>query len=215
MMKKIALLPLALVAIGGYFWLTAPQESSEVQKVLTQTKKEKSVETVVKEISDDELLDDKELLSTDEPFILAETSKIEAKSSEPLPVMSEIDMEELKTVLPSREDIKPVMALTIDSDMILGLKVGDEISIPLPTGVYNAKIDYKKINSGVSVTLTGEFLDETNDYGITITQGKKSSFATITSPNGAFEIEMTNGKGYVYKSSDIEKNIDYSESDTL
>jgi hypothetical protein len=66
------------------------------------------------------------------------------------------------------------------------------------------------------VTVTGNLIDSGNEYSIVLTEGKNMSFGSVTTPNGTFEIETKDGKGYVYSTTSIDnKWIDYSKSDTL
>jgi len=218
MKKTVLLIPLAL---GVLFWVyNSPKEVVKISKTSTthkiETTQEFSSTQTDSDSSDDErLLDDKKLLSQDEPFLSLEIPKDRVKS-EPIEIMSEIAIDDLKISLPPREDVKPVMAIAMNSEKVLHLTIGDEIEIPLPNGVYRAIIESKKINPSISLALTGNLEDDdNNNYSITLTQGKRSVFATVTSPDGAFEIEVKDGKGYIYRTSDIKKNIDYTQSDEI
>jgi len=78
-------------------------------------------------------------------------------------------------------------------------------------------LNLKRMNflSG-TVTVTGHLLDDGGDYSVVLTEGKNMSFGTITTPNGAFEIEARDGKGYIYSAEAINSAmIDYSKDDTL
>jgi hypothetical protein len=131
--------------------------------------------------------------------------------------MVEADMEEVKKNFPTKEGITPVIAVEVLKNSVSNLEVGDTISLPyMGSGEYEATITSKKTHKNGSVSVSGNLKDSDNKYSVVLTEGKSMSFGTITTPNGSFEIETKDGKGYVYSTDAIDKKwIDYTKSDTL
>ena len=132
-------------------------------------------------------------------------------------IMVEADMEEVKKDFPTKKGISPLIAIDLQKGAISKLEVGDKISLPyMGAGEYEATITTKKTHKNGSVTVTGNLIDSGNEYSIVLTEGKNMSFGSVTTPDGTFEIETKDGKGYVYSTTSIDnKWIDYSKSDTL
>lgn len=63
------------------------------------------------------------------------------------------------------------------------------------------------------VTTTGKFEDEGIAYTTTITMSKVSSFMTLSTPKGLYEIETQNDIGYIYKTSDIRSHLQKTDTD--
>jgi hypothetical protein len=74
----------------------------------------------------------------------------------------------------------------------------------------------KIIHKDGSTSITGNLINSNKKYSVVLTQGKNSSFGSLTTPEGTYEIEVLNGKGYVYSVNDIDKKrIDYTKEDVI
>lgn len=176
-------------------------------------------------------LDDKALLSAVEEENLTQEDMDEAFTEDTtLPqevepemvqevqdIMVESDINEIKNKLPLKKGVTPIIGVEIAKNSITQLKVGDTIALPyMGSGEYEAKIENKTTHANGSVSVSGHLLDSNNQYSVVLTEGKNSSFGTVTTPNGSFEIETKDGQGYVYSTDEIDQEwIDHSKGDTL
>jgi hypothetical protein len=221
MKKVIITLLIITIATVSYILTTLTKNSS-----LTLEERELMDENLTKLSLD--MLDDKELLTEAlEPDTTLEIADdIELSNSKktlsitdisPKSLFVEIDPNELKEELPTKDGIKPTLAVKVPKNSLSGLNVGDIIELPpVGQGSYEAKIDEKIIHENGSISVTGNLIDGQEKYSVVITQGKNSTYATITTPDGAFEIESRNGVEYIYSVEEINKKyMDHTKSDVL
>jgi len=160
-------------------------------------------------------LEDDKVLFKEDNFSSDETNKklkIEKKiSDEKIPEIriSELhnieniivgaEIEDVKRNFPIKDKISLVRAIKILKNSISMLKVGDIISLPfLSSEDYEATITSTRTYKNGSVSVSGVLTDSTNKYSIVLTEGKSMTFGTIITPNGSFEIEIKDEKGYLY-----------------
>ncbi len=142
------------------------------------------------------------------------TKEIKRDSQVVANIFQEIDISDVTSV--QKSDIQPVGALSVEQGSISQIKVGDKIELPLlGNSNYEAKITKKIKNPTGSVTVSGNLVED-DKYSVVITESKKGVYGSITTPDGDYEIEVQNGKGYIYSVSDIEnKRVDYKKSDEM
>ena len=126
------------------------------------------------------------------------------------------DLDEIKLRQKPIEGVEPVSAISIRQNSIHKLKVGSILRIPISDEIfYDIYIQDKTINNNGSVSINGEYKDNDIKYSAIITEGKRSLFGSITTPFGAYEIEILNEEGYVYNRNDITRvKIDFTKKDT-
>ena len=124
-------------------------------------------------------------------------------------IMYEIlSLEEAKLTTKPRKNIRPIEAISLASTNTEELKVNDTLTLPNIEGIdYTIVVSSIVKNSDDSHSLTGQFKDEGIAYTTTITKSPQSSYITLSTPQGIYEIETENGVGYIYKTSDIRKHL--------
>ena len=132
-------------------------------------------------------------------------------------IMLEANMDEVNKEITPKSGIDPIIAIKVEKESLKNLKKGDRIALPyMGMGEYEAQISSKTIHKNGSVSVTGNIVGSNGDYSVVLTEGKNSMFGSITTKDGAFEIETINGKGYVYSVDEIDREwIDYGKKDTL
>jgi hypothetical protein len=224
-MKRVILgLVVFVLVVVAYFLFSSSKVDSSVSVVTNSVELNLDEELELPPL-DKELLEDKEenLSLDDIDKALKEEKPMEIKEVEPemvadvKDIMVETTMSEVQKEFPSKEGITPTATIALAQGVISKLKVGDTISLPyMGNGEFDAKITKKTTHKNGSVTVTGNLVDTGNQYAVVLTEGKKMSFATVTTPNGSYEIETRNGVGYVYATDDIDKKwIDHSKEDVL
>jgi len=136
---------------------------------------------------------------------------------EAINLFEKVDIDILKDYMPIKDGIKPILAVKISKDSIKNLKIGDKIVLPYIDNEYEAKVIQKKINKNGDVSIIGKILDtQQENYSIILSEGKQYSFGTINLPNQSLEIELFDGRGYIYSVNEIDNNwIDYSKDDFI
>ncbi|CAA6810323.1 MAG: Unknown protein [uncultured Sulfurovum sp.] len=133
-------------------------------------------------------------------------------------IYHEIDKEELLKTMPHKKMVQSVLAIEVTQNSIAQLSVGDIIKLPALGQVeYEAKITKKISHKNGSTSVTGNLVGDQNEkHSVILTEGKSTSYASISTPEGAFEIQTINGVGYVYSVKDIENQyVDPDKKDIL
>ena len=119
-----------------------------------------------------------------------------------------LSLDEAKLTTKVRKNIQPVAAISIKNTIMEELTPDNVILFSDIEGVdYPIRIsEINKHNDG-SITATGSYEDEGITYTTTITQSKNESFITLSSAQGLYEIEASNGVGYIYRADEIRKTI--------
>jgi hypothetical protein len=152
-------------------------------------------------------------ITLDEPKKL-----LEEEIEEFVEIYQEVDKEELLQKLATKKLVAPVAGIQFQKSAIANLFMGDKIKLPNVGQVaYSAEITKRVEHKNGSVSVTGNLIGDNNaKYSVILTEGKTNSYASITTPEGAFEIETINGVGYIYSVKDIEeKYIDPTKEDVL
>ena len=119
-----------------------------------------------------------------------------------------LSLEEAKLTTKPRKNITPIEAISLSTSHTEELKVNDTLTLPNIEGVdYTIVISSVVKNSDDSHSLTGHFKDEGISYTTTITKSTQSSYITLSTPQGTYEIETQDGVGYIYRTSDIRKHL--------
>ena len=144
--------------------------------------------------------------------------KKEVENIELHTVYHEINKDNLLKKMPHKNLVTPVLGIKITENSIAKLSVGDVIKLPsLGQVQHEAKITKVLKHKNGSTSATGNLMGDQNEkHSIILTEGKSTSYASISTPEGAFEIETIDGVGYVYSVKDIENQyIDRSKEDIL
>ena len=222
-MKKIIVGGVLLLLVVLLYFIFSSSKSETVKKNISKSLLTQKVEPQ-KEKEAFPLLEVEDEVEEDLTLALAPIELNTPKERVPemvedevVDIMVETTMDEVSKNFPPKEGVKPVTAINLPQHVIANLKIGDTVSLPnMGNGEFNAKITSKKRHKSGSVTVTGNLVDYGDDYSVVLTEGKKMSFGTVTTPNGSYEIEARDGQGYVYSTEAIDSaRIDDSKEDFL
>jgi hypothetical protein len=228
-MNKIVIFTLlAISSVATYFVVAGGSESSNTKVApLAVETPQQNVAEIPKDM---EFYDkkDKELMSLpkynldiseiDEALELNEIASVDIDMPhEHKDIFLESSINIVSQEFPQKDGIEPLSAIEIKKDSISKVKIGDTITLPfVDDAKYRAKISDKIIHKDGSTSITGNLINSNKKYSVVLTQGKNSSFGSLTTPEGTYEIEVLNGKGYVYSVNDIDKKrIDYTKEDVI
>ncbi len=132
-------------------------------------------------------------------------------------IFEELDIDDVPIDIKPIENVKPIAALHMKKDTIKEIEIGDTILLPSIEGnVYELTITNKTVSARGNISIDGEFSENGIRYSSILTEGSSTAFISMNTPEGTYEIEVFNGIGYIYISSDIEKEkIDHSQSDAI
>jgi len=135
-----------------------------------------------------------------------DTKKNDLNNNYILVPFQEIDVSDVDTIK-KIDGVEPIGGVLIEKGKISSAQVGDVIYTPLLKGdIFEVKITDRTVNKNKSVSVSGNLVEDSM-FGATFTESKKSAFATISTPNGTYEVEAIDGKGYVYTDHDLAKRI--------
>ena len=219
-MKKkviVTLSSIVLITIGIKFLL--PSSNQEVLKELDEDSFFELPEINEENLSKLALVEEFDMNDSEFKAISITLDKEDSKIMEEIKSLyTELDKDTLLKELPNKHSIQPTLAVQVSSNSISSLEVGDTIQLPNIGQVsYEAIIKKKVTHDNGSVSVTGNLTGSQNSqYSVVFTEGKKTSYASFTTPEGAFEIETVNGQGYVYSVQDMENQlIDPNKEDIL
>ena len=119
-----------------------------------------------------------------------------------------LSLAEAKLITIPRKHITPVAAIRMNNDVNTELNPNNTILLPDINGIdYTLQISHVQKNADGSVTTTSSYVDEGIKYTTTITQSDNESFISLSSAQGLYEIETSNGVGYIYQTNDIRKQM--------
>lgn len=224
----LSILILITIGIKYFFFKNSIIETKIITKIDKNTEEITSMDLNDSLLSLKDMLDsikDKNLSNLDivknmgSDSLYNSLKELEIKEfEESLEIYEDIDIEELEREMPTKKLVKPVLGITIKEKSIAKLNIGDTIKLPeINSFQYEAKITEKITHKNGSVSVTGNLLPKENkQYSIIFTEGKKNTYASISTPEGAFDIETINGKGYVYSVKEMDKKyIDKSKEDFI
>jgi hypothetical protein len=127
------------------------------------------------------------------------------------------EIDELSSRLAPKNDIQPVSALSMEHGVIKSLEVGDTIVLPVVGDIYyKMEVSQKTQHANDSISIDGTFKENGISYTAILTEGDQSLFVSMTTPQGAREVEVFSGLGYMYDAQDIQKiRINPTSSDTV
>jgi len=119
-----------------------------------------------------------------------------------------LPLEEADIISKEKRHIKPVTAITLNTDTFSSLQTGDTLTLPDIDGIdYTLTVvDVQTYDNGATST-TAKYEDEGVTYTSTITHSANETFITLATAQGMYEIEAEQGTGYVYDSSHIRKQM--------
>jgi hypothetical protein len=215
MMKNILLLTVILGALV-FVQTNISQTKTVVNTEVALTTSQKRVE-----VKDDVFTAPKKQIKTESK---KELNKIEVNQTETIDNSRYVDdifvyedMDELATRVAPKSGIKPVVALSIEQGAIKSLEIGDTVVLPVVGDIYyEMEITQKTVYPNNSISVDGTFSEDGIEYTAILTEGESSSFVSMTTPQGAYEVEIFSELGYMYSVNDIQKvRIDSSVSDTI
>jgi hypothetical protein len=79
-------------------------------------------------------------------------------------------------------------------------QAGEQIQMPLLNGtIAEVNVESVTVNPNGDYSWAGHLQGYGTDYPVVMTYGEHSTFATVTTPEGSYSMESTNGVGWVYK----------------
>ena len=218
---KVLLVPISLLTLYTFNNLISSHEISRGHKTAVAGVSIEAVDNFDNDNFDDrylELLDERDVIleSIDAEFSeeLGEVV-VPAALADPQAFIKENSIEEVEKIISKKQGVEPLFAIKIDKSTIRQLEIGETLALPYMGG-YEAKVSNKIVHKNGSVSITGNLVNADNNYVVVFTEGKSAIFGTVTTPDGAYEVETKNGQGYIYAVNDIDsKWIDYTKSDTV
>ena len=224
-MKKLIittlLLLLTLVTLGYKWWQTDYKETTTTQKV----QEEKHTIQVKNSSNTTPITTIEEQIKTVTPnnshFDMQETGEettdIIEESVSTISPFTEESIDDMKLETQPLQGIDPIAAISMEKNSITHSKIGDTILLPSIEGSnYEMIVKDKSTSATGNVSIHGDYMENGITYHSILTEGKGASFISMTTPTGTYEINLIQGKGYIYASSEIEnKKIDYTKSDTM
>ena len=125
-----------------------------------------------------------------------------------------LTLEEAKLTTLPRANVEPLMAVTITNHALTSLNKGDTLTLTDIEG-YDYPLTIRSVTTydDGTISTTGVYSDEGIDYTTTITQAKGTSYITLSTPRGIYEIETKNDVGYVYSANEIRKRLQRGHKD--
>ena len=204
-----------LVILGYKWWQTGSEEKqihlSNVEHTTKVIKKAIAATTIEEKIKQENPHSEFKMEDTGiEPEKTINNTKI-------ISPFSEEAIDDMKLNLKPLEGVEPIAAIAMEHHSISRAKIGDTLVLPSIDGnSYEMIIKDKSISATGNVSVHGDYMENGISYHSIITEGKQSSFISMTTPTGTYEINLMNGQGYAYASADIEnEKIDYTKSDTI
>jgi len=118
-----------------------------------------------------------------------------------------LSLEEAKMSTPARKNIAPIAAIRMTQEMSQ-LHPNDMLTLSDIEGEdYTLTIHSIYQNNDGSTSTTANYTDEGITYTTTITQSEKSTYITLSTANGLYEIETRADTGYIYRTDSIRKAL--------
>lgn len=93
---------------------------------------------------------------------------------------------------------------------------GDKFSLPMPNGEeYVAQVETTTTFKNGTTSWQGHLEGYGDKYPVVFTVGKKTSFATVTTPDGSFTMESIDGAGWIYENPEVTELSDPNQQDSL
>jgi hypothetical protein len=149
------------------------------------------------------------------PHLVTQVKTLKKESI--IDIFEEEDIDFVNLKIKQIKDVTPIAAVRMETNKIKTIKVGENLLLPTIDGnSYTLKVKHHTVSQRGTVSIDGDFSENGNTYSAILTEGKKSAFISMSTPTGMYEIELIDGLGYIYTSSEIENaKIDFSQSDIL
>ena len=207
MNKNILILISLVLLLGLGLFYTQPQEQ-KTKKI--QIKKEVLVmpnQGQKKENATSEMRTKKTIKPTIKQKTVSTSPKKQEVSHTHTLLYEPLSIEEAKLSTPPRKHITPIGAIRIKQTMSQ-LQPNDTLTLSDVEGSdYTLTIQSIYKNNDGSTSTTANYADEGITYTTTITQSEKSSFITLSTANGLYEIETDKETGYIYRTDTIRKQL--------
>jgi hypothetical protein len=133
------------------------------------------------------------------------------------PLFRQVKIEQIRGLVTPKQGVEPLGAFIYATGALSALAVGDEIMLPdLEEASYTATVSSRIVNPDQSVTLKATLEGESQRYYAMMTEGVNTAYLTITTPNGIYEVEIIDDKGYVYSQSAMKRAwIDPTRTDAV
>ncbi len=114
------------------------------------------------------------------------------------------------------DEIEFKQAISFRREALTDLPIGKVLELELTHHrSVSAVVKNKRIFTNGDISWGGHLEGYGDRYPVVITVGKKSSFGTITTPEGEFALEVYGDNGWIYEKPDMSQFIDTTESDVL
>jgi len=90
-----------------------------------------------------------------------------------------------------------VSLVNIPFDQLANVKLGEKVSLSLPTGQYDVVHDNEFQHGNGDKTWVGYLDMEGKEYRVVVTSGKEGGMGQILTPDGEYQIELENGSNYL------------------
>lgn len=158
-------------------------------------------------------VDEQEILA-DERLLASVDTQIATTVEQPMlweALDENADVSEVKI----SDEIQGAQKIKVNRELLNNVVPGDKIQIPvLDGGEYTVNIESVDDNKS-NVNIRGHIEVAGSSYLATITQGEKRTFATLSTPNGTYDLRLVNGRGWVYDGDQLNAHIDTTKPDTL
>lgn len=202
-MKRILfILLVALTLLGLLFYTTQSKENTLTHK----DKKNRISKKTIQHASQDKIKS-KPIKKESYKRKDIENQKEEKEQRETKKIMmyETLSSDEASLRSKPRQAIAHVSAIAIQRQT---LQVKDSLIFPNIEGFdYNIKISHVMHNNDGSTSTTGAYVDEGITYTTTITQSDTESFISLATAQGLYEIEASNGVGYIYRTDAIRQHL--------
>lgn len=190
----------------------ALQSESTTQKQQPSTPKVLEKE-VAEEEAKQEALEEQDLLADERLLASLDT---EIATTEPQPMLwEELDEDADVSAVKISEEIQGAQKIQMNREVLNNVVPGDKVQVPVLDGneytVNIEQVDDRKNN----LNIRGHIEVDGSSYLATITQGEKRTFATISTPNGTYDLRLVNGRGWVYDGDQLNAHVDTTKPDTL
>ena len=209
MLKKIILgLLFIVIALTAMTWWNSQQTDqthTQISSISTQTPKKQSTQQHSVSQESQKMISSAQ---TEKKREKMDSTHQEAFLFESLPI------EEAKLTTTPRNNIEPIMAISISNHTLASLNKEDILTLTDIEG-YDYPLTIRSVTTydDGTINTTGVYSDEGIDYTTTITQAKGTSYITLSTPRGIYEIETKNDVGYIYSANEIRKRLQRGRKD--
>lgn len=146
----------------------------------------------------------------------SETLASEIPSTQMHVLYKTLPLEEAKLITKEKRHIQPITAIALNKDTFSNLKTGDTLTLPDIDGIdYTLNVIDLQTHKNGATSTTAQYEDEGVTYTTTITHSENETFITLATAQGMYEIETSQGVGYVYESSQIRKQLQHSRKNDV